>query len=243
METIVSMGEVARNWSLKVLENNDQNVDGVRNALAILREVGKPKKDTEVVKKFMDHDDPRVQEELLHTLMSFNAHGIEPLIFEALTNSDDKLRWRAVSALSKAPRLSKDAIVKILQTISSDPPEDEQEGAIHSRKVAQLIQAMATINNFPAPDRLEDAILAAVHKTADSGKGLMSRLKLSNSKVDHSTILIAAFSALGKIGSSKSCEHIAKFTKGKTPVAAEAQKALTLIESRQLKSSAAQATG
>jgi hypothetical protein len=239
METIVSMGEVARKWSLKTLERKDQKVEEVRNALAILREVGKASKDSEIIKKFMGHDDSRVQEESLHSLMSFNAKGIEPFIIGALTSSDDKLRWRAVSALGKSPSLSKDAIGKILQVISSDPPEDEEDAPVHSRKVAQLIQAMAAINDFPAPDRLEDAILAAAQKTSDSGKGLMNRLKLSNPRPDQSTLLMAAFSALGKVGSLKSCEHIAKFTRGKTPIAAEAQKALKLIESRLEKISAA----
>jgi hypothetical protein len=71
----------------------------------------------------------------------------------------------------------------------------------------------------------------------------MARLKLNNPENDQSPILIAAFAALGKIGSAKSIKFIANFTKGKSPVAAEAQKALTFIESRQVKNAAVQATG
>jgi hypothetical protein len=45
------------------------------------------------------------------------------------------------------------------------------------------------------------------------------------------------------VGSAKSCEQIAKFTRGKSPIAAEAQKALKSIESRQAKNAAAPAAG
>jgi hypothetical protein len=245
METIVSMGEVARHWSLKILERKNPEVGEVKNALAILREVGKAKKDTALVKQYISHADPRVQEELLHTLMRFGAQDLEPFIIKALTDSDDKLRWRAASALGKLDRISKDAIVKILQTITSDPPDDDDEqAAIHIRKIAQLIQTLGAVNNFPSLDRLEEAILKAAQKSNDSsGKGFITRLKLSNPKADQSVILLAAFATLGKIGSAKSGEYLAKFSKGKSPIAAEAQKALQLIESRQLKNSAAQAAG
>ncbi|MCP4630847.1 MAG: hypothetical protein GY850_46165 [bacterium] len=243
METIVSMGEVARHWSLKVLQSEDPDDGEVKNALAILREVGKAKKDTDVVKRFISHADSRVQEESLHTLMSFNAPDLEPFIVQALTNSDDKLRWRATSALGKLRRISKDSIVNILQTITADPQDDDQQPSVHSRKIAQLIQTVGSVNNFPALDRLEVAILKAAQKSTGSGNRFMARLKLGNSATDQSAILIAALATLGKIGSSKSNEFITKFTKGKSPIAAEARKALKLIESRQVKNSAVQAAG
>ncbi len=243
METVVSMGEVARHWSLKVLRNKDLEAGEVKNALAILREVGKAKTDIDIVKKFISHTDPRVKEELLHTLMSFNAPDLEPFIIQALTHSDDKLRWRAALAFGKLRQISKGSIVQILQTITSDPPDDDQQTEVHIRKIAQLIQTLGAVKNFPAPDRLEGAILKAAQKSNNSGKKLMARLKLNNPAIDQTPILVAAFATLGKIGSAKSSEFIANFIKGKSPTAVEAQKALRLIESRQMKKSAAQATG
>ncbi len=243
METIVSMGGVARHWSLKVLKRENADVGEIKNALAILREVGKAKKDTDIVSQFIRHVEPRVQEESLHTLMSFKAPGLEPFIVEALTSSDDKLRWRAASALGKLRRISKDSMASILETITSDPSDDDQQASVHSRKIAQLIQTLGSVNNFPAPDRLEEAILNAAQKTTAISKSFMRRLKLNNSASDQSAILIAALATLGKIGTSKSVEFIAKFTKGKPPIAAEAQKALKLIESRQANKPAAHAAG
>jgi HEAT repeat protein len=205
--------------------------------------VGKAKQDTNIVKKFIGHAEPRVQEELLHTLIRFNAPNLEPFILQALTHSDDKLRWRAASALGKLSRISKDAIANVLQAITSDPPDDDQQVPAHIRKVAQLIQTLGSVNNFPALDRLELAVIRAAQKSNHSGKKLMARLKLKNPATDQTPILLAAFATLGKIGSARSSELLSNFTKGKSPVAAEAKKALKLIESRQVKKTAVQATG
>ena len=200
METVVSMGEKARLWSLNILQKNEQDAATLRNALAILREVGKADEDTELVKKYAGHADAQVQDECLHTLISFDAEDLESIIIKGLNNPDDKLRWRAVTSLGKLRTLSRDAVVQILQIIISDPPDDEQESAAHSRKIAQLIQAVGGLNNFPAPDRLEDALLKVIQKSINSGKGLITRLKLQNPKTDQTPILVAAFAALGKVG-------------------------------------------
>jgi HEAT repeat protein len=241
LETIVSMGEVARQWSLKVLEYKDQLAGTLKNALAILREVGIAKKDTEIVRKFVNHSDPQVQEESLHTLIIFNAADLEPLIVRALSNSNDKLRWRAVSALTNLSRLSKDTIVEVFRIITADPPEDEEKAAIHDRKIAQIIQALGAFKNFPAVKPLEEGVLKAAQKRVESGKGFMNRLKMKSANADHSAVLLAAIVTLGKIGTSKSSDFLVNFTKGKSPMAVEAQKALNLIEARQVKNSAAQA--
>jgi hypothetical protein len=232
METVVSMGEKARIWSINILEKNGQDAATLKNALSILREIGKPNADSELVKKYASHPDPQVLEECLHTLISFNAKDLEPIIITALNNPDDKLRWRAVNALGKLDRLSRDAISQILQIITSEPPEDEQQATAHCRKTAQLIQALGALNNFPAVGHLEEAILKVIQKSADSGKGLITRLKLQNPKIDQTPLLLACITTLGKIGSARSNSCLAKFAKGKSTIAIEAQKALKSIEAR-----------
>jgi len=184
-----------------------------------------------------------VREELLHTLMSFDAPDMEPFIIQALTDTNDKLRWRAALALGNIRQISKGSIGTILQTITADPPEDEKQVPAHIRKTAHIIQTLGSVSNFPALDQLEDAIIEAAQKSSDSGKKLMARLKLNNPENDQTPILMAAFAALGKIGSAKSGEFIANFTKGKSPLAVEAQKALKFIEARQVKNQAARAAG
>lgn len=239
METVVSMGEKARLWSLNVLHKNGQDAGTLKNALAIMREVGKAHADTGLVKKYADHADPQVQEESLHTLISFNAEDLESVIIKALTNPDDKLRWRALTALGKLNSLSQAAIAQILQIITSDPPDDDQQTSAHCRKIAQLIQALGALDNFPVLDDLEEAILKVVQKSVDSGKGLITRLKLQYPTPDQTTILIAAFATLGKIGSAKSNDQLAKLAKGKSAIALEAQKAIKLIAARHTRTAAA----
>jgi HEAT repeat protein len=226
------MGEVARRWSLNVLEKREKESDTVKNALAILRQVGQANADTEKVRKFANWPDPHLQEEALHTLMSFNAKDLEPFIINALSSPDDKLRWRALTALGKLDTLSRESAQQLLRIITADAPQDKQLAATHCRNIAQLIQALGTSNNFPALDQLEIAIIKAVQKTAEPGKGLITRLTKKNPKEDQTTLLVAAFSILGKIGFSKSSELLENFSKGKSTIALEAQKALQLIAGR-----------
>jgi HEAT repeat protein len=243
LETIVSMGEVARRWSLRVLEDKEPDIAALKNALVILREVGKAKQDTDIVKKFVNHPNTRVQEELLHTLMSFSAPGLEPVIIRALNDFDDKLRWRAALALGSLPRISKGSRGDILNIITADPPDNDKQVSAYIRKTAHIIQTLGSVNNFPDSDQLEAAILQTAQKSSDSGKKLMARLKLNNPENDQTPILMAAFAALGKIGTAKSSQFIAQFTKGKSPLAAEAEKALKFIEAREARNSAARAAG
>jgi hypothetical protein len=235
METVVSMGEVARRWSLNVLEKREKEIGSVKNALAILREVGQANADTEQVRKFANSSDPLLQEEALHTLMDFKAKDLEPFIINALSSRDDKLRWRALTALGKLEALSRESTQQLLRIITADVPENKQLAATHSRNIAQLIQALGTSNNFKPLDHLENAIIKAVEKTDDSGKGFITRLTKKNPKEDQSTLLVAAFTTLGKIGSLKSSELLTNFSKGKSTIALEAQKALQLITSRSVK--------
>jgi hypothetical protein len=232
LETVVSMGAIARRWSLNVLEKREKESDAVKNALVILREVGQAKADSEMVRKFAKWPDPRLQEEALHTLISFNAEGLEPLIIDALSSRDDKLRWRALGVLGKLESLSRESTQQLLRMITADFPEDKHLAATQSRNIAQLIQTLGTSNNFQATDQLERAIIKAVEKTNDTGKGLITRLTKKSPKEDRSTLLVAAFATLGKIGSSISSELLADFSKGKSAIALEAQKAQQLIADR-----------
>jgi len=234
METIVSMGQLARRWCLKTLNEEEPEPGALRSTLAILREVGIAFEDTEIVRKYANHSDPVVQEESLHTLMVLNATDLEPLILRALNNSNDRLRWRATIALTNLSQFSKGTLVQICRIITAENPEDKKNAAIHDRKIAQIIQALGAIKNLPTVKVLEEAILKASQKTLESGKGFMKRLKGKGSNADQSIVLAAGIAALGKIGSSQSSQFLKEITTGKSALAGEAQKALISIEARHL---------
>ena len=143
--------------------------------------------------------------------------------------------WREREPSQSPSTLSKESTHQLLRIITADAPEDKQLAATHSRNIAQLIQALGTTNNFPALDQLEEAIIKVVQKTVESGKGFITRLTKKNPKEDQTTVLVAAFTTLGKIGSSKSSELLENFSKGKSTIALEAQKALQMITSRSVK--------
>jgi HEAT repeat protein len=233
MATVKGMGEGARQWSLHALEADEKEKDTVKNALAILRDVGHADEDIDIIRKFSCDPDPRVREEALHTLMHFKAGDLESIIIEAINHADDRLRWRAMKGLGKLQRLSEESTRKILTLIKSDPPEDDQQASIHAGHVSQLIQTFGSLGNLLPPDQLEDAIIEAARKAYESGKRFKGWLKKQDPKADHKVVLSAAFTTLGKIGSSKSAEFMGKFTKGRSDLAQETRKAIEAVKLRQ----------
>jgi len=81
-------------------------------------------------------------------------------------------------------------------------------------------------------DKIEDAVLQAAQKALDSGKGILQRLTNKYQAAEQKTVLTAAVTILGNIGSLKSREFLTKLTKGKSPHAQEAQKSLDTIKQR-----------
>jgi hypothetical protein len=164
--------------------------------------------------------------------MSFGAGDLEHFIVASLDNDDDRLRWRAMTMLGKLKRLSETATRKVVSLMTSDPPEGKEEAAKHARLVSQLIRALGTLQTSAASEKIEDAILQVAQKALDSSKGIIHRLKTKNQAAEQGTVLAAAVTILGNIGSLKSQEFLTKLTKGKSSHAQEAQKALDAIKQR-----------
>jgi hypothetical protein len=230
--TFVSLGNKARNWCLTALAATDQQVSTLKNALAMLREVGKAKEDTGAIKRYGNHFDPQVREEALHTLATLGAGDLEHFIVASLDSDDDRLRWRAMTMLSKLKALSETSTRKVVRLITSDPPEDKEASAKHARLVSQLIRTVGSLQVPAASDRIEDAVLQVGHRALDSTKGILHRLKSKDQAAEQSAVLAAAVTILGNIGSLKSREFLTKLTKSKSSHAQEAQKALDSIKQR-----------
>jgi hypothetical protein len=69
-DALIKQGEMACQWVLKALSNPEQPWYLLRNALMILRFVGKGQKGIDRARNFMSYAHPRVRDEALHTLLT-----------------------------------------------------------------------------------------------------------------------------------------------------------------------------
>ena len=236
-DALIQQGEMARQWVLKALKNPEQPWYLLRNALMILRFVDKGQKGIDRARNFVSHAHPRVRDEALHTLLTLKADDAEQLVITALDDPDDKVLWRATSALGELSLLSEASIARLIEMIKAEIPEEPQTAAIHSRKISNIIRALGTMVNIKNIRAIEDVILDTAQMISGQKKGILQRLKKSSSPPQKS-ILSAAIATLGKIGTSRSEAFLDKLAGAKTSQAEAARKATENIKLRYAKQQA-----
>ncbi|MDH3877545.1 MAG: HEAT repeat domain-containing protein [Desulfobacterales bacterium] len=236
-DALIQQGEMARIWVLKALCNPDQPWYLLRNTLMILRFVGKGEKGIERARQFISHEHPRVRDEALHTFLALKAPDAEQIVVDAIEDPDDKVQWRATSALAELAPLSEASVAKITRIIKTEIPEDDEAAAQHSRKVCNIIRTLGTVINIKNIQAVEESLLEIARMINGQKKGILKRLKKSASP--HQTaILSAAIATLGKIGTANSEAFLKKMAGTKTAQAEAARKAVESIRQRYAKQQA-----
>ena len=233
-DLLIKKGDLARKWVLKVLDDPKQPWYLQRNALMILKYVSNQKEDIDCAHKLLSHSHPRLRDEALNTILTLNAADAEQIVVDALNDADDKVRWRATSALTGLSSLTDDSISKILAIIKTEPPEEKEETDKHVRTVSQLINCLGTLKGFRNLEVVEATILDTVRKASEQKKGFLNRLKQGGEN-NQDPIISAAIATLGKIGTPKSETFLAKLAASKTSQAESAQKAVENIKLRYAK--------
>ena len=231
MKSLGQKGALAREWVLTVLEDSTQKWFLKRNALMLLRQIGADDRDIEPVRKLTAHVHARVRDEALNTIVAMKAPDAEKLAFKALDDPDEKVRWRAATALTELSPLSDEIVDKLFSRLQAEPPEDKDLAARHYRRVTQIIQTVGGMKSFKDRDRVEAAVLEVAQKAAGHKKGILQRIRKSGDP-DDAKVLSAAISALGAMGTARSEPFLAKMAEGKTPHAAAAAKALEVLRTR-----------
>ncbi len=236
-DALIQQGEMARLWVLKALGNPDQPWYLLRNTLMILRFVGKGQQGIDRARNFVSHAHPRVRDEALRTLLTLKVPDAEQIVIDALDDSDDKVLWRATTALGELAPLSEASIAKLIEMIKTEFPEEEQAASKHSRKVSNIIRALGSMVNIKNIQAIEDAILDNAQLISGQKKGIFQRIKKSSSPYQKS-ILSATIATLGKIGTAKSEAFLKKLSGAKTSQADAARKAVESIQLRYSKQQA-----
>jgi hypothetical protein len=233
-DLLIKKGDMARKWVLKVLDDPKQPWYLQRTALMILRYVSNQKEDIDWARQLMSHSHPGLRDEALNTVLTLNAADAEQIVVDALNDADEKVRWRATSALTGLSPLTDESIAKILAIIKTEPPEEKEETDKHVRTVSQLINCLGALKGFRNLDVVEATILNTVQKASEQKKGFLKRLKKGGEN-NQDPIISAAIATLGRIGTRKSETFLAKLAGSKTSQADSAQKAVENIKLRYAK--------
>jgi HEAT repeat protein len=230
-DALIKKGDLARHLVVKLLDCPDPEWQLQKNALRVLGHVGHGDDDINRARKLLNHSHPSVRDEALNTAVRLKAGDAEELIIAALSDDDDKVRWRATAFLTDFTSLSEASLVELLEMIKTDFPEEKEAATKHARKVGQLIRAIGACSDLPHPDQVEVTILEIARSIARPGKGLLKRLKKSVDS-EQAGILAAAISTLGNMGGSESEAFLLELVESKSPQTEIAQEAIDNIWAR-----------
>jgi hypothetical protein len=236
-DMLIKQGERTRQWVLKALENPQQSWFLLRNALMILRFVGKGRQGIDRARNYVTHAHPRVRDEALHALLALKAADAEQIVITALDDPDDKVLWRATNALVELAPLSNPSITRLIEMIKSEIPEEKQAATRHSLKISNIIRALGAMVDIKNIRLIEEAVVECAQNFSGQKKGIFQRLKKSTSP-HQSAILSAVIATLAKIGTAHSEAFLKKLAGSKTSQADAARKAVESIRLRYAKQQA-----
>jgi HEAT repeat protein len=230
-DALIKQGELACRWVLMALGNPEQPWYLLRNALMILRSVGKGQQGIERARNYLTHAHPRLRDEALHTLLTLKDEDAEQIVINALDDPDDKVSWRATNALVELAPLSDPSIARLIEMIKSEIPEENQAATKHSLKVSNIIRALGAMVDIKNVQPIEEAVIDCARSISGHKKGILQRLKKSSSPHQDS-ILSAVIATLSKIGTARSEDFLEKLAGTKTSQADAARKAVESIRLR-----------
>jgi hypothetical protein len=212
-------GETALQWVRSILDDPNIAWHLHRNALLILNKAkGNKENDTKRVIKYLEHKNSRVREEALRTLISIDPEQAEQFIIEAVDDENEKVRLRALHALSRLTSLSDTSLNKLLNVISSDVPDNKDAAASHSQKVTHLIGILTAIDLSDHGRPFEKALMDVIAKITEQQTWL-SKIVKSSVNQNNVSILTVAVKALKKMGNAESILSLNEIIKGKSPYA------------------------
>jgi HEAT repeat protein len=230
---LVKQGDAARCWARDVLADEDSLWQHQKKALFVLGCVGGGDGDVERAHQLFAHSHPQVRDEALNALINLASDDAEPFIVAGLADDDDKVRWRAATALNNLAVLSEAGQSTLLEMIKDEAPEPEQlqNQARPAGKLIQLIRALAGRSDLAYREQFEALILDIARKCPMPEKGFLKRLKKSENP-DATGILLTVVQALGNIGGPDAEVFLAGLAKGKSAQAKTAGDALAALRNR-----------
>jgi hypothetical protein len=231
MAALVRSGGQVHDWVQNVLEDPTQKWFLKRNALMLLRHICRGDDDIALARRLFSHTHARVRDEALNTLVQLRAGDADLLAIKALDDADEKIRWRAVTALGELAPLSAASMDKLLGRLRAEPPEDKDLAARHQRKVIQVLKALGGMHAFTDPRAVEQTLIDTARRASGRKKGLLQRIR-KPAEAEDAAVLGAAVAALGAVGSEPAEAFLARLTEGKTGSAEQATKALETLRAR-----------
>ena len=228
IDLVSKKGDLARQWSIKILDDRNQPLPMLNIALLVIINVGH-NDDISVVKKYTKHPNPSIRIKALDATVKLNKKDAEVLIIEALNDEDEKVRDRAVTLIERESSLSEESVNKLHLFIKTKLLQKKDITIHEAKRLAGILRAMGKLTDCVHKEPLEDEILGIVSDLLKGRIGLLKFIKADLNE-EQLEIIYACLSTLGKIGGSKSRTFLNTISQGNTMLSKVAHEAIEELE-------------
>ncbi|MCX5849823.1 MAG: hypothetical protein NTW65_10280 [Deltaproteobacteria bacterium] len=206
IDLVSKKGDLAREWCIKILEEQNQPVPMLNIALLVIINVGHSK-DIGAVRRYTKYPNPSIRNKALDVAAKLNKKDAEVLIIEALNDEDEKVWSNAANIIDRESSLSEESINKICLFVKTKLLQNKDITIQEAKRFAGLIRATGKLNNYINKEPLEDEIISITSDLLKGKGGLLKFIKADPNK-EQLEIIYACLSALGKIGGNKSRKYL-----------------------------------
>jgi hypothetical protein len=232
IDLVSKKGDLARQWSIKILDDQSQPLPMLNVALLVIINVGHSD-DINVVKKYTKHLNPNIRIRALDATVKLNKQGAEVLVIEALNDGDEKVRDRATTLIERESSLSEESVNKLRLFIKTKLLQKKDITIHEAKRLAGLLKATGKLTDSVHKEPLEDEILGIVSDLLKGRIGLLKFIK-ADLKEEQLEIIYACLSTLGKIGGSKSKTFLNTISRGDTILSKTAHEAIKELDKKHI---------
>jgi hypothetical protein len=212
IDVISNKNDLAKQWSVKVLDGQNQSLNMLNIALLVIMNIGQSD-DIRLIKKHTKNVNPSIRTKAIDVAIKINKKDAEALIIEALTDEDEKVRNHAATIIERDSSLSVELFNQLCLFIKTRLAQKQDITMYEAKFLARLIKTMERAADIPK-EHWENEVLGI---TTDLVKGRIGFLKYKAAPdKEHLEVIYACLSTLGKIGGPKSIEFLNTFLRDGT---------------------------
>jgi len=231
IELLSKKKELARQWSLKILDDQGQPLSMLNIALLLMVHVGQSE-DVRWVEKYVKHSNASIRVKALSAIVKMNAKDAAGFVVDALSDGEEKVRHQAISLMEHDVWLTAEPLKRLLLFLKEKMSKKDISSG-EATMISGLLRATGKNKDYPDKASLENEIIAMASGLMHEGRGLLKFIKSEPGR-EQQDILSACAWVLGRIGGIKSREFLKTISGGDTLLSHAALQAIDELNKRSL---------
>jgi hypothetical protein len=230
IDLLSKKGDLARQWSIKILNDQNQSISMLNVALLVIINVGQTD-DIGLIKRYIKHPNSSIRNKALGVIVKLNKHDAEDSAIEALGDEDEKVRIHASNIIERELSLSEESVKKLILLIKAKLEKKKDMTINEAGFIAGLLKAIGKSTDYLDKEHLEDEIIGIASDLLKGRNGLLKFIKTEPGK-EQLEIISACLSSLGRIGGSKSRDYLNKLSHGDAALSKIAHESVEILNKK-----------